>query len=167
MDDKEDTHTLTTVLPQELKWNWGGYGSPGGLTVSSNTTGTLGAMGSTTVGSTVVPTVGTITSSPYVYNTPNSWTTLSNSPYTAQVDGGGRLELHGDRADLVINGESLSDRLSAIEQRLNILRPNSKLEAQWDQLRELGEQYRRLEAELQEKQRMWDTLKHMPPPEIK
>ena len=163
MDDKEDTHTLTTVLPQEYQWNWGGYGSPGGFTVSGNTTGTLGAMGSTTVGSTVVPTVGTITSSPYVYSNSNIWTTLSNSPYAAQVGNDGRLELQGDNADIVINGESLSDRLSAIEQRLNILRPNAILEAQWDQLRELGEQYRRLEAELQEKQRMWDALKQQTP----
>jgi len=155
MDDKEDTHTLTTVLPQEYQWNWGGYGSPGGFTVSGNTTGTLGAMGSTTV--------GTITGGPYTYSNSNSWTTLSNGSYAAQVRENGRLELHGDKADIVINGESLFDRLSAIEQRLNILRPNSKLEAQWDQLRELGEQYRRLEAELQEKQRMWDALKQQTP----
>jgi hypothetical protein len=77
------------------------------------------------------------------------------------------LDLKGDNADIKINGESLCDTLRSIQDRLNILRPNTELESQWDQLRELGEAYRRLEAELLEKQRMWDTLKHMPPPEIK
>jgi hypothetical protein len=75
------------------------------------------------------------------------------------VEQSGRLELVGNQADLVINGVSLTDSLKAIEQRLNILRVNDKLEAEWDQLRELGEQYRRLEAELVAKQRMWEIMK--------
>jgi len=40
-----------------------------------------------------------------------------------------------------------------------MLRPNCELEADWDQLRELGEQYRNLEKQLMEKQRAWDILK--------
>jgi hypothetical protein len=49
--------------------------------------------------------------------------------------------------------------LQVLERRLNILRPNTELEAEWDQLRALGDQYRELEAELLEKQKMWDRLK--------
>lgn len=70
----------------------------------------------------------------------------------------GRMELAGEEADVVINGVSLTDSLKVIEQRLNILRVNNELEAKWDQLRELGEQYRRLEADIVAKQRMWETL---------
>jgi len=49
---------------------------------------------------------------------------------------------------------------------LNILRPNPELEKEWDQLRELGEQYRELEKKLQEQSDMWAKLKAMPPPVI-
>jgi hypothetical protein len=40
------------------------------------------------------------------------------------------------------------------------------LEAQWSQLRELGDQYRALEAQLLEQNDMWNKLKAMPPPVI-
>ena len=72
------------------------------------------------------------------------------------------LELQGEGADIRINGVSLTDVLKNIEQRLNILRPNTELESEWDQLRELGDQYRQLEAELKEKSRVWEKLKAMP-----
>jgi hypothetical protein len=72
---------------------------------------------------------------------------------------GGQLELKGDQADLVINGVSLTETLQLIQDRLNMLRPNTALEAEWDQLRDLGLQYRKLEAELKEKQRAWEILK--------
>ena len=73
------------------------------------------------------------------------------------------LVLNGKDADIQINGISLTDVLKNIEQRLNILRPNTELEAEWGQLRELGNQYRRLETDLKEKSLMWDKLKAMPP----
>ena len=72
------------------------------------------------------------------------------------------LELQGEGADIRINGVSLTDVLKNIEQRLNILRPNTELEAKWDQLQELGNRYRQLEAELKEKSRVWEKLKAMP-----
>jgi hypothetical protein len=67
--------------------------------------------------------------------------------------------LDGPNADIKINGESLMATLRGIQDRLNILRPNQELEAEWDQLRELGEQYRKLEQELEEKSRAWSLLK--------
>ena len=84
-------------------------------------------------------------------------TTWSNT--AAVFTPSGQLELKGDQADVVINGVSLTETLQLIQDRLNMLRPNTALEAEWDQLRELGEQYRRLEAELKEKQRAWEILK--------
>ena len=71
----------------------------------------------------------------------------------------GTLTLRGEDADIDINGVSLMETLRGIQERLNILQPNRELEAEWDQLRELGEQYRRLEQELAEKSRAWKALK--------
>lgn len=76
------------------------------------------------------------------------------------------IELNGEDADIRVNGESLMDTLRGIQDRLNILRPNTELEAEWDELRELGEQYRKLEAQFAEKSKVWSALKKMPPPEI-
>jgi hypothetical protein len=70
----------------------------------------------------------------------------------------GTLTLQGQEADIEINGVSLMTVLQGIQERLNILSPNPTLEAEWQELRALGEQYRKLEAELLEKQRMWSQL---------
>ena len=89
-----------------------------------------------------------------------TWANLSEPP-------SGRITLQGPKADIEVNGESLMEMLHRIEERLNLLTPNQELEAEWDQLRELGDQYRALEQKLTEQGKMWDTLKKMPPPEIK
>jgi len=68
------------------------------------------------------------------------------------------INLDGPNADIKINGESLMATLRGIQDRLNILRPNEQLEQEWDQLRALGEQYRQLEKEFEEKSRMWQEL---------
>jgi len=77
-----------------------------------------------------------------------------------------KIQLNGPDADIEINGESMIGMLRAIEQRLNILRPNETLESEWEELKTLGEQYRALEKHIQEKQATWDRLKAMPPPDI-
>jgi hypothetical protein len=100
-----------------------------------------------------------------VSSSPNIWTTLGSTPMT--VNQSGTIDLRGESADININGVSLNETLRAIQDRLNILKPNKELEGDWDQLRELGERYRELEKQFTEKQKMWDTLKSMPPPEIK
>lgn len=72
------------------------------------------------------------------------------------------LKVNGDAefdGDVKIKGKSLNETLENIEKRLNILRPNPELEEKWDQLRDLGEKYRELEADIIEKQKMWDILK--------
>jgi hypothetical protein len=102
-------------------------------------------------------------SQPWVTTTGTSgltWANLSEPP-------SGRITLQGPDADIEVNGESLMEMLHRIEERLNLLTPNQELEAEWDQLRELGNQYRALEQKLTEQGKMWDTLKKMPPPEIK
>jgi len=87
--------------------------------------------------------------------TTNGW---SPNP-TLTVSQSGTIQLEGKNADIKVNGESMMETLRGIQNRLNMLRPNTELEAEWDQLRELGEQYRKLEAEFEEKSKMWNTLK--------
>jgi hypothetical protein len=58
------------------------------------------------------------------------------------------------------------DMLITIQDRLNVMVPNPELEQEWDQLRELGEQYRELEKKVKEQGDMWAKLKAMPPPII-
>ena len=101
-------------------------------------------------------TIGGSTIAPGSVLTANgSWTPTP----TLTVDRGGTIQLDGTNADIRINGESLMETLRGIQDRLHMLRPNTELEAEWDELRELGEQYRKLEAEFKEKNKMWNTLK--------
>ena len=87
--------------------------------------------------------------------------TIAASPW-ASTKTGGKLVLEGDGADIEINGVSILDIL---QNRLNVMIPNPELEKEWDELKALGDQYRKLEAELKEKGEMWAKLKAMPPPE--
>ena len=52
--------------------------------------------------------------------------------------------------------------MEQVEQRLNILTVNPEMEKEWDDLRRLGERYRKLEKKCQEKAKMWEALKKMP-----
>jgi len=90
-------------------------------------------------------------SNPYTFATATPSTVLSTNL-------SGRLELRGDNADIVINGTSLSNTLEQIAQRLNILIPNPEIEAGWQELKVLGDQYRALEANLKAQQATWNLL---------
>ncbi len=61
--------------------------------------------------------------------------------------------------DIEINGRKLSEILDKIEERLNMISPNTKLEAEWEELRVLGEQYRQLEKEILQKMAVYNELK--------
>ena len=78
-----------------------------------------------------------------------------------------KISLKGEDADIEVNGESLMDMIRGIQDRLNILCPDPTMEAEWDELRELRQQYEAKLVECREKSRMWKTLQQMPPPEIK
>ena len=113
---------------------------------------------------------GSTYQSPYtVSNTTGpTWTSapFASVSVTGTAINGGRIELKGSDADIRINGVSLMDTLKTIQDRLNILQPNPEMEAEWDQLRELGAQYRALEKKLKEHGDMWALLRAMPPPDI-
>ena len=71
----------------------------------------------------------------------------------------GELVIEGKDADVIINGVSLKSTLQGINDRLAILQVNPELEAEFDELHALGEQYRALEKKLLEKKKVWETLK--------
>jgi hypothetical protein len=102
---------------------------------------------------------------PYTINTSNvtgianPW--LTQSPFSAP-----KIQLNGEGADVEVNGESLMSTLSIIKERLNYLQVNPELEEEWSELKQLGDQYRKLEQHIRDKQATWDKLKAMPPPDI-
>ena len=76
------------------------------------------------------------------------------------------MVMKGEKADIEINGKSMTAWMEKVEQRLNILYPNPDMEKDWDDLRRLGERYKKLEKKCQEKSKMWEALKKMPPPKL-
>lgn len=151
-------------------------------TKTDNTIDTISITGAQGSNTSIGGTSGTwdLTAGPYITSidtsnvmwasTPNTvWTTNSVdwSIGSSNISQSATIDLKGDNADILVNGRSLMDAIDALEQRLNILVPNPELEAEWDELRELGERYRELEKKCKEKGEMWKKLKQMPPPEIK
>jgi hypothetical protein len=141
-----DANTMPTVtISDNTNITGGGYSiGNGGTGISPNTVWTTSttATGSFTIG-------------------PNY------SAVGSQLDQNGRMSLRGENADLDINGKSLKDWMDKVEERLNILTPNPELEKEWDDLRRLGERYRKLEKKCKEKAEVWKKLKAMPKPEVK
>jgi len=88
--------------------------------------------------------------------TNGSWT---SPPNTMTVQPSGQIKIVGKDADIDINGRSLKQFMDNVEQRLNLLRPNTQLEKEWDELKRLGDQYRALEKEINNKMTTWDILK--------
>jgi len=95
--------------------------------------------------------------------TSGSWT-IDESAITSPASG--KIRLEGEHADIEVNGRSVMQILDSIEQRLGLLKCREDLETEWEELRALGDQYRALVRNIEEKNKMWDTLKKMPPPEI-
>ena len=94
-------------------------------------------------------------------------TTAGSYSFTGlNVQPNNTVHIKGEDADLLINDKSLKTWMERVEERLNILTPNPEMEKEWDQLRKLGERYRKLEKKCKEKSLMWNKLKAMPRPDI-
>lgn len=79
-------------------------------------------------------------------------TTIESKALTVKGD----AEFEGD---VKIKGKSIAESLEKIEERLAILHPNEELEEKWGQLRGLRKMYMELEAEIKEKEQIWNVLK--------
>jgi hypothetical protein len=84
-----------------------------------------------------------------------TWQDLSPTTLTHS----NKISLQGDDADIEINGESVVSMLREIRDRLNILQVSEEMEAEWDELRALREQYEAKLSECREKSRAWAALK--------
>ena len=131
--------------------------------IGNYTNTALGDGASVTISSPNVFSLGN-TTSPYTISS-GAGVTGINSPW-ATYNPAPKIRLDGEGADIEVNGWSLVDAIKKIEERLNILHPNTELETEWAELRALGEQYRKLEQHIRNKQATWDRLKSMPPPQI-
>jgi hypothetical protein len=121
--------------------------------------------------------VGHIGLSPNVYTTNSPYQNLTTTTgtsvnpnifhatgtdYNMKVEQSGQIDIRGEKADIRINGKSMTAWMEKVEERLNILTPNPELEKDWDDLRRLGERYRKLEKKCKEKAQMWEALKKLP-----
>lgn len=92
--------------------------------------------------------------------TMNTWVRQDISAHGIHVNGDAKIigdaEIEGD---LTVRGESITQLLEEIKDRLAILRPNTDLESRWDQLRELRQQYVELEKDILEKEEILRILK--------
>ena len=100
----------------------------------------------------------------YTTNTTSPWISTGTGTNPAMVvNQSGTIEIKGEDADIKINGKSMKTWMEQVEERLNMLTPNPELEKDWDDLRKLGERYRKLEKKCQEKAQMWAALKKVQP----
>jgi hypothetical protein len=133
---------------------------------TASQTYTIGNLGSgltysnTAITGTAYPNVAISAGSPYVFSAG------TNTQPWFNTNAGSKIKLDGAEADIEINGISLLKTMQEIQSRLNLLQPNTALEAEWAELFELGKKYKELEQKIKEKQATWDRLKAMSPPEI-
>lgn len=74
----------------------------------------------------------------------------------------GEVRIVGDavfEGNIKWQDRDMREWFESVESRLAILRPNTKLEAEYEELAEIGRQYKELEKRLLEKQRVFDILK--------
>jgi len=77
-----------------------------------------------------------------------TWASTTATTTTAQ----GKLKLEGKEADIFINGQSLSDWMSAVEKRLSILQPKPELQEKYEALQAAYDHYKTLESLLYEQE---------------
>ena len=85
---------------------------------------------------------------------------ITNNSKTAMA---GEVRIVGDavfEGNITWQDRDMRAWFESVESRLAILQPNTKLEAEYEELAEMGRQYKELEKRLLEKQRVFDILKN-------
>lgn len=131
------------------------------------------------LGSTTIPTIttadlqtlGTITlnstyTSSYLNSTLGNISGAWGTPYITgdSMYGQPRADLHVQghteiQGTLKVNGVDVAKTLEQINQRLAILSTNPELESRWERLKALADEYRNLEKEIMEQEKIYDILK--------
>ncbi len=129
-------------------------------------TGYFNNMGTVSTGINTLPPTGTITISDWITENSGPLTIGGSSlyrhsslnPYTNH----GGLKVEGPteiNGPLTLNGVDIGETLELINQRLAILKPNPELESRWERLKALGEEYRALEKDILEQEKVYEILK--------
>ena len=140
MDSREDPNTITLDLS-----NWDQPNAANEISISD-----FDSM------------ITTITPTPVLTITigdSTSWNWNADTITMSEIQPTAKLSLDGEDADIEINGESLLTMIRGIQDRLNILTPDRELEQEWQELRDLREQYEAKLAECREKSTAWKALK--------
>lgn len=95
-----------------------------------------------------------ITTNGASYGSYGDITVSNNSTTTLSVKGDASIS-----GKLVVGDTDVGFLLEKISERLAILQPNVELESRWSNLRELREEYMKLEAEIKEKEEIYRALK--------
>ena len=132
------------------------------LTISDLTTTSNITWANSTIGLPAYTISGNTSVSQPMWTTGTSGTLGINGISAVDIKPSATITLKGEDADIDINGKSLMKTLEALEDRLNMLVPNPELEKEWDQLKKLGDRYRKLEKQCRDKATMWAKLKKMP-----
>jgi hypothetical protein len=147
-----------------------GYGTSDIKMINTNSVGSISTSAIGSLSANAIRSLSASTMGPYIYTTNTTGVNSINpgnfSISNTKFEQNGKMVMKGAEADIEINGKSMRDWMDKIEQRLNILTPNPDLEKEWDDLRRLGERYRKLEKKCQEKSQMWEALKKMRPPKL-
>ena len=122
------------------------------ISALSNISITLGGHGGGGTGA-----VNSTWASPAYPTISNTNGAISNPNLT--VEPAGKLKLAGSDPDILIGDISLKETLASIQQQLGILQSNRGLEARWEKLRKIKEEYDACVADLVEKETMWNELK--------
>lgn len=154
-DDIIDANLIPNISnisgSNSYNFNFGGISGSGGIIGPSGPTGSITFNNPNT----------------YNYNAGHYSVNPGSIPYISVKDDYANtttksLLVNGDaefKGEVVINGKKLSDTIENIEKRLAILHPNSELEQNWEELRELGDRYRELEKQILEKEKIINILK--------
>ena len=163
----DELNHLTSSIGDDII-NWGTssstYGAVPNVTVNNNGLYSTITSAPVTFGPNVsgVNTVLGGTGYTYTTNTTSPFLATGSNPAMV-VNQSGSIDIQGQNADIKINGKSMKTWMEQVEERLNMLTPNPELEADWDELQELGERYRALEKQCKEKAQMWAALKKVQP----
>lgn len=140
MDTKEDLHTIILDLT-----NWDQPNAASEIYISDFDN--------------MITTISPTPAPSFTVGDSTSWNWSADTITLGDPQPSGTISLQGENADIEINGESLMAMIRGIQDRLNILTPDRELEQQWEELREIREQYEAKLAECRAKSRAWQALK--------
>jgi hypothetical protein len=147
-----DIASLGTINLSGLTSAW----SIGGSSNTWGSTGNISLTGSSSSGSyNLGAGLGAGAAYPYIYTSTGTGTP-NLSPMN--LSSSGKIQLTGPDADVIMGDVSLRDTLTAIQTRLGMLVPDPKIEAEFDELRELAEKYQATLKKCQEQLKIVDIL---------